>query len=69
MAWEANCSVMYMHINHIEDRLKATIEEKEDSPEFEFGPVPTDFECNNGHVPHFKIPIGTGLFLPATFIH
>src|SRR5712672_2379870 len=68
MAWEADRVAMHARINHAEDRLEAAMEEHEDDPEFEFGSIPAGFECNKDCVPHFDIPVGDGMFLPAAFI-
>src|SRR5712671_4265761 len=59
---------MHTWVNHAEDRLEAAMEEREEEHEFEFGPVPTGFEPNQERLPHFNIPVGAGLCLPAAFI-
>jgi len=68
MAWEANHTTMRTCINHTEDQLEAAMEERKDDPDYEYGSVPINFKKNNGHVPNFNIPVGDGMFLPATFI-
>jgi len=69
MAWEADHVAMRARINHAEDRLEAVMEERKDNPKFEFGSIPIDFEHNEGHIPHFDIPVGDGMSLPTAFIH
>jgi len=68
MAWEADRVAMRARINHTEDCLEVALEECEDDPKFEFGSIPNGFEPNKDCIPHFDIPVGDGMSLPAAFI-